>query len=114
LSSGEPEDGWCSWRFTYLRLEEPLPTLETACVWDESPGFKSDPQFWYRGFRIFAGQVDSADPTRFTMSFEADGKEGEIEGRLLPDGQVHLRMVKGYDWAKGASALIMSNERDGT
>jgi hypothetical protein len=36
-------------------------------------------------FRLFAGEVDPKDSTRFIIPFEVDGKKGEIVGQLTED-----------------------------
>jgi hypothetical protein len=36
--------------------------------------------------RFFGGQIDPADPTRFTIAYQLDGREGELMGRLKDDG----------------------------
>ena len=38
--------------------------------------------------RIFAGQPDPADASRFTIHFEMDGKAGVLVGRLTDDDTV--------------------------
>ena len=45
--------------------------------------------------RLFNGQPDPADPSRFTIIYEVDGQRGSIEGRLNSDDTVRLRIVDG-------------------
>jgi hypothetical protein len=40
--------------------------------------------------RLFAGQVDPADPSRFTIRYEAGQQKGMIDGQLQDDGTVKL------------------------
>ena len=40
--------------------------------------------------RLFAGQSDPADPSRFTIAYEANGFEGVIRGQLLVNDSVRL------------------------
>jgi hypothetical protein len=48
------------------------------------------------GLRLYAGQPDPADPSRFTIRYDLSGRSGEIEGRLKDDGQgVSLRITSG-------------------
>jgi hypothetical protein len=43
-----------------------------------------------RAWRVFAGQVDPADPTRLTIGYEVDGKAGVIDGRLTEGDRLML------------------------
>jgi len=36
--------------------------------------------------RFFGGQVDPADPSRFTIPYQVDGRDGVLQGRLKNDG----------------------------
>lgn len=45
--------------------------------------------------RIFAGQPDPKDSSRFSVIYEIDGKRGTIEGRLNDADQVILRILDG-------------------
>ena len=45
--------------------------------------------------RFFAGQPDPADASRFTIGYEMDGRGGTLEGRLLEDGDIALRVLDG-------------------
>jgi hypothetical protein len=53
-------------------------------------------------FRFYAGQLDPADPSRFTIDYEVDGTRGKIHGRLRDDGTVELKpeggTVTGEHW----------------
>lgn len=42
--------------------------------------------------RVYAGQVDPADPSRLTLRFEVDGQTGYIEGRLGEDDRLDLKV----------------------
>ena len=44
---------------------------------------------------FFNGQPDPKDPARFTVRYLIDGAQGVIDGRLLPDGKVHLQVTSG-------------------
>lgn len=44
----------------------------------------------YRRVRVFAGQRDPADPSRFTITYEVDDDRGCIEGRLLDNDTIEL------------------------
>jgi len=56
-------------------------------------------------FRFFAGQADPADPSRFTIAFEHDGRPGTVRGRLKDDGTIELQpdagTVTGDRWDPG-------------
>ncbi|HYO08086.1 MAG TPA: hypothetical protein VER17_03875 [Tepidisphaeraceae bacterium] len=41
-------------------------------------------------FRVFAGQPDPVDPSRFTIGYELNGARGLIDARLLPDDDLDL------------------------
>jgi hypothetical protein len=45
--------------------------------------------------RLFAGQPDDEDTTRFTIGYELGGVPGMLEGRLLDDGTVQIRVRDG-------------------
>lgn len=45
--------------------------------------------------RFFAGQPDPADDSRFTIGYEMDGRVGTLEGQLLEDGDIALRVLDG-------------------
>lgn len=45
--------------------------------------------------RVFAAQLDPADPARFSIRYEMDGVPGTIEGRLGMDRDVALTMKDG-------------------
>jgi hypothetical protein len=49
-----------------------------------------DPQSPPRSLRIFAGQPDPADASRFTIVYEWDGRRGTIDGRLNDDDTIVL------------------------
>jgi hypothetical protein len=42
----------------------------------------------HTNIRIYAGQIDPADDSRFTIRFEFRGKSGVVEGRVGSDGHV--------------------------
>ena len=46
-------------------------------------------------FRLFNGQPDPADPSRFTIAYEVDGQRGTIEGRLDSEDKIKLRIMDG-------------------
>jgi hypothetical protein len=43
--------------------------------------------------RFFAGRVDPANPSRFTIDYEAGGEAGVIEGALASDDSIVLRVT---------------------
>jgi hypothetical protein len=45
--------------------------------------------------RVFAGQGDPADPSRFTIAYDADGTPGVLHGRLKDDDTIELRPSTG-------------------
>lgn len=45
--------------------------------------------------RIHAGQIDPADPSRFTIAYELAGQKGTIRGDVWEDDKVILRAVDG-------------------
>jgi hypothetical protein len=45
--------------------------------------------------RIFAGQADPADPSRFTIDYQASDGRGTIEGRLRSDDTVEMKIASG-------------------
>ena len=44
----------------------------------------------HRDIRIYAGQVDPADASHFTIRYESGGKTNIADGNLGDDGEVHL------------------------
>jgi hypothetical protein len=48
------------------------------------------------GLRVFAGQADRSDASRFTIGYEVDGRTGVIEG-WLRDGQDVVLRIRGAD-----------------
>lgn len=54
-----------------------------------------NPNLTGRRLRFFAGQPDPADPARFTIAYDMDGRAGTVEGRLLDGGDVALRFLDG-------------------
>jgi hypothetical protein len=44
-------------------------------------------------YRVYAGQTDPADPSRFTMRYDIDGLPGMLEGRLRPDGLLDFTVL---------------------
>ena len=46
-------------------------------------------------FRLYAGQPNPQDGSRFTMRYELDGRGGTIEGRLAPDGTIDCTVIDG-------------------
>ena len=45
--------------------------------------------------RLFAGQPDPNDKSRFTMLYELNGQSGNIEGRLADDGIFRMNVLDG-------------------
>jgi hypothetical protein len=72
--------------------------------WTPSPDGKGG-QVWVEPidrFRFYAGQLDPADPSHFTIPYNLDSATATIHGRLKDDGSVDLRpeqgMVTGDQW----------------
>lgn len=53
------------------------------------------------GLRLFAGQPDPADASRFAFRYEVGDAGGTIEGRLVTDGRVEMRALDGPFAAAG-------------
>jgi hypothetical protein len=45
--------------------------------------------------RLFNGQPDPADPSRFTIVYEVDAQRGTIEGRLDNDDNIKMKILDG-------------------
>lgn len=49
-----------------------------------------------KDLRFWAGQNDPTDAARFTIAYEMEGGQGELEGRLSDDGtEVELKIISG-------------------
>lgn len=57
-------------------------------------------------FRFYAGQPDPADPRRFTIAYELNGRLGAIEGHVLDDGRVVLEPREGEVLSRGRAAAV--------
>jgi hypothetical protein len=75
--------------------------VQPAAVWPltSRPVLHSE---WFRGgypvraeVRVFGGQPDPADPAHFTIAYTLNDRPGVIDGRLLDDGTVDLRVREG-------------------
>jgi hypothetical protein len=75
-----------SWVPVWITVVTPGGLLAGASLIRQSPGwvFPADSQ----SLRIFAGQPDPADPSRFSIRYEADGRTGTAEGTLSADNSV--------------------------
>jgi len=53
-------------------------------------------------FRFYAGQIDPADPSHFTIAYELNTKKGTIHGRIKNNGALELKpesgKVVGSNW----------------
>jgi hypothetical protein len=56
-------------------------------AWDIDVAYNPGP---HRDIRIYAGQVDPADASHFTIRYESGGKTNIADGNLGDDGEVHL------------------------
>jgi hypothetical protein len=45
--------------------------------------------------RFYAGQLDAADPSHFTIDYEIDGQRGTIDGRLSDDSSTDITIRDG-------------------
>lgn len=65
---------------------------------------------WYMGlanhFRLCNGQSDSEDPSHFTIEYDMDAAKGTIDGWLMDDGTVELKVRDGpaAEWIGNPSA----------
>ena len=92
------EDGVPVWdgqsRGSMLRLQPSSEATELPAHWAGatkagSPGHLT---IQYRDqLRLYAGQADPADPSRFTIAYDLDGQTSVIDGWLKPDGSVVLQ-----------------------
>jgi hypothetical protein len=48
-----------------------------------------------KALRLYAGQPDPSDPSRFTIGYELDGEPGTIDGCVAASGSVHLAVRDG-------------------
>jgi hypothetical protein len=46
--------------------------------------------------RVFAGQPDPHDPSRFTVGYELNGVRGTLDGRLHPGSRIEIRPRTGH------------------
>jgi hypothetical protein len=95
------------------RGENPLrPLPERATVLDISSDTTPTPAAWVftpgagtaggqvkleqrNRLRVFAGQPDATDPSRFTIAYDVDGTPGILRGRLKDDDTIELRPSTG-------------------
>jgi hypothetical protein len=69
--------------------------------WNTSPRWDGNSKFLRAGFetahrlRFFAGELNPADPSRFTVPYEMDGQSGIVDGKLENDGNVSLTVRDG-------------------
>jgi hypothetical protein len=59
----------------------------------QSRPVRSDTRLQAKGLHVFAGQLDPADPSRFTLDYENAAGKGTIELRLLPDNKTQLNLL---------------------
>jgi hypothetical protein len=90
-----------------LRLPDAYDRLATQ--WMTGPGSdRVTPSTDYGNvLRIFAGQPDPADASRFTIPYRLDGRDGVIEGRLKDDG-IELRPRDG-EWTFDGGEVLRLN-----
>jgi len=43
--------------------------------------------------RVYAGEVDASDPSRFTIKYEVDGDTAYFEGKLLDNDTVEMQAM---------------------
>jgi hypothetical protein len=88
--------------FVAISLKEISPSARALYLRANSIGLKSDALG--RGgmdillsaadhLRIFAGQPDSADASRFFIDYELNGNRGQIVGQVRADGDIELSIV---------------------
>jgi hypothetical protein len=58
---------------------------------------------YHNQLRAFAGELDLADTSHFTIAYQFDAKPGIIDGYLMPDGRVQLKPREGY---RGGKSLV--------
>jgi hypothetical protein len=87
------------------RLLLPDSASHQIARWPTSPGAEAVvPQVDYGNvLRVFAGQPDPNDPSRFTIPYKLAGRDGVIDGFLKDDG-LHLRPREG-EWTFDAGEV---------
>ena len=93
-----------------LLAKELAPSIYARPGWNGCPALRSNGQsrqfngsFIPMPRRVFAGQPDPADASRFTIAYEwPDGVRGTIDGRLLDDDTVDLTVRPGPGDLKSA------------
>jgi hypothetical protein len=70
-------------------LSEP-PQARVYENWLRLPGLRGA-----RRLRFYAGRPDPADPSRFTIPYEIDGRAGALDGRLDDDGGIIVHVREG-------------------
>jgi hypothetical protein len=62
---------------------------------------------YHNQLRAFAGELDAADNSHFTIAYQFDAKPGVIDCYLMPDGRVQLKpregIVVGSHWYPAAT-----------
>jgi hypothetical protein len=84
-------------RSTMLNIH--ADTSSSQAAWVFTPGASGAPgqvKLEQRNrLRVFAGQGDPADPSRFTIAYDVDGTPGVLQGRLKDDDTIELRPSTG-------------------
>jgi hypothetical protein len=58
--------------------------------------------------RLYAGQIDPADPSHFTIGYWLDGQSGTIDGRMRDTG-LSLRLAEGAPAGEEVMQKLGSN-----
>jgi hypothetical protein len=84
-----------------VQLVGMVAAIVAPADWGAEPLWMGNSEFFHPGFdparplKIYAGRVDAADPAKFSIPYELDGKAGAIEGRLDDDGEVRMKLKTG-------------------
>ena len=75
-----------------VREEIEVPWTWTPAANGQPERFRIDAPYTYR---FYAGQPDPADPSRFTIDYDVNGKRGTLRGRLTRDDTIELLPTTG-------------------
>jgi hypothetical protein len=93
----DSEDGTPAWdapSTTTLRLQQENEAAQLPAHWAAAtqPGNPGQLTVQYSDqLRLYAGQIDPADPSHFTIAYDLDGQTSVIDGWLKADGSVVLQ-----------------------
>ena len=59
---------------------------------------------WGNDFKLYAGQIDPHDPSRFTIPYDFNGERGEFIGQLHDDDSISLKSADGAKMPKRFAA----------